>query len=318
MRKLVPLILAALAIGSVIAIPAAANAPGANGRIAFSRFDPTLGDDFVYTADPDGSNERQLLVNGAEGPAWSPAASQVLVSPHDALVAARIVNVADGSYRDLAMPDPDLLIFCSAWSPDGERLACNGFGASDSARNGIYTIRASDGGGLTRITSSPNGEDDPGSYSPNGKRLVFLHFDRTLPDNPVALYVVKLDGSDPRRITPAGLFPDFYGGRWSPQGNEILFSGKYSPSDPSSLFVVHTDGSDLRQIAVASDGGAQMFEPSWSPDGEKIIFSLRTSPAARADLYTVNEDGSDLTQVTDTATLSENAGADWGSHPTIH
>src|SRR4051794_35349044 len=118
MRNLVTLIVAAIAIGSAIAIPAAANAPGTNGRIAFSRFDPTLGDDFVYTADPDGSNERQLLVTGAEGPAWSPSANQVLVSPHDAFVAARIVNVVDGSYRDLAMPDPDLLIFCTAWSPD--------------------------------------------------------------------------------------------------------------------------------------------------------------------------------------------------------
>jgi Tol biopolymer transport system component len=59
-----------------------------------------------------------------------------------------------------------------------------------------------------------------------------------------------------------------------------------------------------------------MFAPSWSPDGQKIIFSLRTTPGARADLYSVNKDGSNLTQVTDTATFSENAGADWGSHLT--
>jgi Tol biopolymer transport system component len=316
MQRLIVLAAAAVAIAALIAIPAAANAPGTNGRVAFSRFDPTLDDDFVYTADPDGSHEQQLLSTGAEGPAWSPDGSEVMVSPHETLAAARIVNVDDGSDRDLAMPDPGLLTFCATWSPDGARLACTGFGSADPARNGIYTIRSSDGGGLVRITSNPNGEDDAGAYSPNGKRLVFLHFDRTRPDDPVALYIVKLDGGDPVRITPPGLFPDFYAGRWSPRGNEIVFSGKYSPTDPSSLFVVHTDGSDLRQIAVDNADGAQMFAPSWSPDGQKIIFSLRTTPGARADLYSVNKDGSNLTQVTDTATFSENAGADWGSHLT--
>jgi Tol biopolymer transport system component len=318
MRKLIVFVVAAVAGAVLIAIPAAANAPGANGRIAFSRFDPTLDDDFVYTANPDGSHEQQLLATGAEGPAWSPDGSEVMVSPHETLAAGRIVNLHDGSYRDLAMPDPDLLTFCAAWSPDGARLACSGFGSTDTRRNGIYTIRSSDGGGLVRITSNPNGEDDAGAYSPNGKRLVFLHFDRTRPDDPVALYIVKLDGGGLVRITPPGLFPDFYAGRWSPQGNEILFSGKYSRSDPSSLFVVHTDGSDLRQVAVDNADGAQMFAPSWSPDGRKMIFSLRTTPGARADLYTVNDDGSDLTPVTDTAALSENAGADWGSYPIIH
>ena len=36
--------------------------------------------------------------------------------------------------------------------------------------NGIYSIRASDGAGLTRITSNPVGTDIAGDYSPDGTR----------------------------------------------------------------------------------------------------------------------------------------------------
>jgi Tol biopolymer transport system component len=45
---------------------------------------------------------------------------------------------------------------------------------TDPSRNGIYTIRSSDGGGLTRITSHPGGDDNPGDDSPDGKRMVFV------------------------------------------------------------------------------------------------------------------------------------------------
>ena len=100
------------------------------------------------------------------------------------------------------MSDPTLFTACLQWSPDGKRLACGGFGEPDSSRNGIYTIRSSDGGGLTRMTSNPGGEDMPGDYSPDGKRLVFARFDQN--GDPVGLYVVKTDGSHLRPITPSG------------------------------------------------------------------------------------------------------------------
>src|SRR5204862_7849995 len=68
MRKLIAFAVAAAAAAALLAMPAAANRPGANGRVAFPRFDPVQRDDFVYTANPDGSQERQLLPTGAEGP----------------------------------------------------------------------------------------------------------------------------------------------------------------------------------------------------------------------------------------------------------
>ena len=160
MRKLLMLALLASAAAAIIAIAAAAMPPASNGRIAFTRFDPVQDDDFVFSANTDGSQERQLLPTGAEGPRWSPDGSRILVFPHDG-ASARIVNPDDGSYRDLANPDPDLFFLpCSGpWSPDGQRLTCSAFGNTDQSVNGIYTMRSSDGGGLERVTADPGGED---------------------------------------------------------------------------------------------------------------------------------------------------------------
>jgi Tol biopolymer transport system component len=93
------------------------------------------------------------------------------------------------------------------------------FRPADAALNGIYTVRSSDGGGLTRVTSNPGGDDLPGDYAPNGRRLVFARSDPA--GNPVALYTVREDGRDLRQITPAGTRLGGSDGDWSPRGNEI-------------------------------------------------------------------------------------------------
>jgi hypothetical protein len=67
---------------ALVAIPAAASSRGSNGRIVFARFDPVRGDDFVYTANPDGTQEQQLLATGAEVPHWSPDGTRIAVFAH--------------------------------------------------------------------------------------------------------------------------------------------------------------------------------------------------------------------------------------------
>jgi len=319
MRKLVTLAFLASAVVAIVVTSATAKPPGANGRVAFTRFDPVQGDDFVYTANPDGSQERQLLPTGAEGPRWSPDGSRVVVFPHDVdNVSARIVNPDDGSYRDIANPDPDRFFLpCSGpWSPDGQRLTCAAF-SDDGSLNGILTLRSSDGGGLTRITSDPGGEDCAGDYSPNGKRLVFLRSN----DTTFALFTIKLDGSGLRQVTPDGsdqFSINFDCGRWSPQGNEILFSARAPSDQRSTVWTVHSDGTGLRQVPIPGCGGPRSdpttigcFGPSWSPDGGKIVFVRRS--AGQNDVYTVNADGTDPSEVSGTP-LDEGGPPDWGTH----
>src|SRR5207253_873467 len=160
--------------------------------------------------------------------------------------------------------------------------------------------------------SDPYGDDFPNDYSPNGKRLLFHRGN----DSVDAFFTVKLDGSELRQLTPTvwpqGGFINFEPARWSPQGNEIVFSAHVPGSARSSLWVVHSDGSELRQISIPSCGGAisdpnsfGCVHPAWSPDGQKIVFSRFSAATGDRDIFTVNPDGSGLTQITNTPTQSE-------------
>ena len=306
---------AVLVFAGLVALgtPAQGNVPGPNGRIAFARDDPALDDTVTYTANPDGTHMQRLFPGASGSPHWSPDGSQVAIGacadPPVCDTAAVIVNPDTGSYRVLAMPDPtNLFTGCPLWSPDARRLACEGDGQTDPGLNGVYTIRTSDGRGLTRMTSNPGGIDSPIDYSPNGRQLVFVRTVTARPSNSPssALFVVNTDGSAPHRITPWGFFDD--DGSWSPDGTRIAFEHS------GSLFVVHADGTGLTKIALDLSGRYAAGDFSWSPDGAKILFLLFDS-AGHEGIATANADGSDVQRATTSPTFDHQG--DWGSHPVI-
>lgn len=317
MRKLIALALLVAGIAAIVALPATAKPGGTNGKLVVNVDNSTTGTEQVYTVDPDGT-DLQLLYDNAEVGQWSPDGRQVglTLSSGQQL----LLNVDTGATTDLGLSAryPDLALFCGVWSPDGSRLACEGFGQTDGSLNGVYTVRSSDGGGLRRVTSDPNGDDCPSDYSPNGNRLVITRAN----DTSYELDTVKLDGAGLKHISPDGTDFDFCSGSWSPQGNEITFSAHVPDSDRSTIWVAQSDGSGLRQIPVPGCGGNRSDSssigcsaPVWSPDGQKIAFSRHALlPNDHFDLYTVNADGSGLSQVTNTPDLQE-GGSSWGTHP---
>jgi TolB protein len=332
MRALLTTLAAFAAVVALTAVPAGAKVPGPNGRVLYGVVDPNLGDTVIYTANPDGSQVKQLIPGApepSECPRWSPDGTEIATCGTPSGGAARIIDPDTGSYRDLPNPDPaDAFIFaCAPWSPDGKRLLCETFW-NDPSLNGIYTIRSSDGGGLTRLTSNPNGDDVPGDYSPDGKQLVFLRHDPTRPAGTnraganQALFVLNLDSGALRRITPWGLPHD--AGSWSPDGTKILFSGGGLPSTGgdqlfNSLYVVHPDGSGLAKIPLTgTHSSSSASEPGWSPDGTKIIFKLATATSrgtSDEEIYTAKADGSDLQHVTRDA--NDVDWTDWGPHALV-
>jgi Tol biopolymer transport system component len=323
MRRLTALLIGVVtivAIAAMSATPAAARPRGTNGKIVTNSDNLLTGEEQVYTVDPDGTDQ-QLVFNNSEVGQWSPDGTRIALVTQLGPPEVLLFNPDTGSTVDLGLPDdlyPDLALFCTVWSPDGARLACEGQGHTDPSLTGVYTLRSSDGGDLQRVTSDPTGDDCPSDYSPNGKRLVITRAN----ESTYALYTVKLDGSGLKQITPDGMDFNFCNGSWSPQGNEIVFSAHVPNGDyHSSIWVVHFNGSGLRQIQVPGPCGGLIsdpttigcFNPVWSPDGRKIAFGRNPADEQR-DLYTVNADGSGLFQVTHTPDISEFNG-DWGTHP---
>jgi Tol biopolymer transport system component len=317
-RKRIAALVVAVAAIALIAIGGSAQAKvsGPNGRIAFARNDPasTEEDTFAFTANPDGSDPQQLFPGHHAGsPRWSPDGTEVAVLSDGGLpcctVAAVVINPDTGSYRVLPMQEPDTLFTaCPVWSADGKRLACDGESDSDPSRNGIYTIRSSDGGDLKRITNAAGVIDTPIDYSPDGNQIVF---GRTSPDhNCDALFVVNVSGSGLQKITPCGFVDD--DGSWSPDGTKIAFEHR------GSLFVVHPDGTRLAKIPLATKSRSFAGDFSWSPDGTKLVFLLGTPTGPHSfqeGIATANADGSDVHQATISPTFDHQA--DWGPHALI-
>jgi Tol biopolymer transport system component len=311
MRKLTVLAAALTTLGLAgISGPAQAKAPGPDGQIVFSRSLSSTTEDFaVVTVNPDGTHVQELTAG--ECPHWSPDGSLIATCGSPGGGASAIINPDTGTIRELFPPDLSLHLACPVWSPDAQRLACGQFdNAADPSRDGMYTIRSSDGGGLRRITSNPGGLDEPGDYSPDGAQIVFGRTDPARPANAAhALFVVHLDGTGLHRITPWGPGSEA-DGSWSPNGRSILFDTK------GSLYVVHPDGTGLAKIPLATSSLSRAFSPGWSPGGTKIVFALftRTSPGTGQEgIYTANADGSHLQQVTNAPIFDEHP--DWGTHP---
>jgi Tol biopolymer transport system component len=281
--------------------PTVAPAPIPRGRLAYGRFSP--GGTHVFTANTDGTGEQALLPSVAEGPRFSPDGRRlaVAIESPQGLIFFGLVNPDGSGYMRFASPDPTLNLGCSgAWSPDATRLVCEGWDDSNAARNGIYTVRASDGGGLTQVTTSAGGGRDVlGDYSPDGRQIVFLR-DNLVDEEHNTLMVVNVDGSHEQVLTDrkVGL-----ASRWSPDGKTILTEAN------GSLLLVPVDGSQPSAIKIGADAPLTATRGAWSPDGTWIVFSRVTSTGE--DIYIMRKDGTNLHQITHTPGQDEEFG-EWG------
>ena len=291
-----------------------------NGQIVFERGSQIPDEAVLAVVNPDGSGLRNVSpLEPYSHPHWSPDGTRLAAVPFPENVLATIFNVDTGTITNLPNTYP-MNMGCAVWSPDGTRLACASShtdGSPESA--GMYTVRASDGLGLSRVTTIPGGEDEPASYSPNGKLIEFARF---IDDSMVGLFIVKLDGSGLKQITPDGALVDgdrF--GDWSPQGNNIVFAQHNNPDVRNSIWVVHADGSGMREIHFDVPdlcGGVRAlplsrgcFDATWSPDGKKIAFIVNQPGGDGESVYTANVDGTDVQLVS----RSDAEYTDWGTHP---
>jgi Tol biopolymer transport system component len=273
--------------------------------IAFERSVPGAEERDLYAVGADGGDPR--LINSPGGyPHWSPDGSvlafNACLNPPECTTAVALLDRSTGHVHGHSMPDPDLFTACTIWAPSGRKLACEGESEASPSGNGVYTIRPSDGKGLTRMTSNPGGIDSPLAYSPDGSQLLLART-RSSGSADQALFVTRISGGQPRRITPWGYTDDY--ASWSPDGRTIVFGTN------GALYRVGPDGQGLAEITLKMPDGSTAqtaFDVSFSPGGERIVFSLGSPDPG---LYTARADGGDAMKLTD----AEDHHANWGAAP---
>lgn len=230
-------------------------------RIAFvsTRGDGTSD---LYVMRADGTGVRRVTRGRGHDlyPAWSPDGTRIVFASTNGSLEQKIHLVrADGTQRRvLTRTRGYVQDTLPRFSPDGRHVV---FTSNRVAywNFEIFRMRASDGGGVERLTFWGSGGDGaPGddiapSYSPDGKRIVFVS-DR---GGGYAVWTMTADGRGLREVARhRGL--NHASPRFSPDGKHIVYM-TFSPDE---------DGSDTELRVVGANGAGDVSlglgrEPDW-------------------------------------------------------
>jgi TolB protein len=151
-----------------------------------------------------------------------------------------------------------------------------------------------DGSDLKPLTTT-KGYDAEGSFSPDGKQIVFC----SNRSGNLELYIMDADGSNVRQLTHA---PGCYNGGpfFSPDGKRVIFRSDRKKKDHLQLYVINADGTGEK--ALTDNLEWVYWAPYWYKDGKHIIYTAadHSNPAARPnyDLYWMNIDTGKITRIT--------------------
>jgi Tol biopolymer transport system component len=143
-----------------------------------------------------------------------------------------------------------------------------------------------DGTDLKRLTDT-KGYIAEGSYSPDGKQIVFC----SQRDGNLELYIMDADGKNVRQLTHA---PGCYNGGpfFSPDGKRVIFRSDRLKPDALQLYVINADGTGER--ALTNDANWVQWGPYWYRDGRHISYAGadHSNPTVRPnyDLYWMDVD----------------------------
>ncbi|HMJ66494.1 MAG TPA: M20/M25/M40 family metallo-hydrolase, partial [Candidatus Binatia bacterium] len=164
----------------------------------------------------------------------------------------------------------------------------------------IFSARR-DGTRLRQLTKA-TGYDAEGSYSPDGRKIVFCSIRDTYPTNKLSapdqkrfendpayfgeIYTMNADGSGQKRLTHT---PGYDGGPFfSPDGKRIVWRRFDESGAIADIYTMKAVGSDVRRV---TDFGCMSWAPYYHPSGKYFVFTCNKLGFSNFELYMVDVDG---------------------------
>jgi Tol biopolymer transport system component len=200
-------------------------------------------------------------------PTWSPDGATIAFVGHDA--------TGHGIFTIAAIGGPprcrlalDRSILGLDWAADGDHLI---YAAQDEPRSPRRLFELTLATGAVRAITSP-----PAGYhgdflpvcSPDGHSIAFARGDRTdLQD----VYVVDVDGGEPRRITFAQ--QQVRGLDWTPDGRHLVFTSGADLAGEFSMWRVAVADGEITRLAAPAK---RLIRPAVAPAGGSLVYEEQT------------------------------------------
>jgi Tol biopolymer transport system component len=297
----------------LLVAPAAATFSGPDGRVAYNQFTGVADIADLFLANADGSDPEWVAADAWKSN-WSGAGDLVYMRRTTDAPDAYNIFLRRPSGATAQITSGEFWHGSPAFSPDGARIVFETDFGDYPAREGLYVMNR-DGTRVRQLVSTPDSvifDQDP-SWSPDGSRIAFLrirsgeafrgraqkwwghHYQ-------AAIFTVRQDGSDLRRITPWGGnvgYPD-----WSPDGRRLVVTAHWDtrPGASSAVYTMRPDGKDLEAVFDAgpntANGSADpdasgAYDPHFSPSGKRIVFGHWPGFGQDAELASIRVDGTD-------------------------
>ena len=266
-----PLVLALLCLLAIMPRAAQATFPGRPGLIVFSKIElhGPEAEGGLFAIKPGQEGIRQLTANPRDyDPSFAPSGRQLVFrrvdTPEPGIY---LLDLASGLTTRILSREDDL---DPAFGPDG-MIAFLRF--VRRSRSYDLILRTPDGH-LRQLTSGPAREEEP-FFSPNGRRIFYVRYPfhggtltrSEAPRGPRALFSVRVDGSDQRRVKVMPKAEDL---DISPNGHDLVFDvfgGATETGGGAKVWRQRLGGGGLNLIAN------EARSPAYSPSGDVIAYA---------------------------------------------
>ncbi|MBN1146458.1 MAG: S9 family peptidase [Anaerolineales bacterium] len=170
-----------------------------------------------------------------------------------------VYDFAAGKHTNLTAGEPGALQPNFSWSPDGEQLA---FLSNRSGHFDTYIMPA--GGGAARLVLGLPNPDWDVDWSPDGRWLAVTS---EAQGQDYAIFIVPVEGGEPRRIGDQSGLINAREADWSPDSKRIAFC-----SNPAGEYDIGVYEVESGQVAWLTSGQGEKESPRWSPDGERLAY----------------------------------------------